>query len=180
MKALYQYLKSTITGLLRFGIAYAVFLYVADFSRIQSAVLSILALCAVDAYRLAIKTATNQQPQFEPFWVWVQPNWYSICHDFGLAAGEKWAELQEKCETASAEYSVMRNGLNFTMLSPTLFYSNDYHIFRGELDFNESIDEMRDWGGLVPFSPQFYVKRRLGGEKKTFRSLNLASSLENL
>ena len=172
MQPVFQVLKNTAMALLWFGIAYAVFFYVAHFTVIQSLLLSVVGLCAIDGYRLSFKIATNEQPKFEPFWVSVMPNWYSICNDFGLAAGEKWPELQAKCETAPADYSILRDGLNFTMLSPTLFYSNDHQSFFGELDFKMPIEELRpEPGGFLSFAPQFYIKRTLVGDKKNLPAI---------
>jgi hypothetical protein len=72
---------------------------------------------------MSLKVSAKPAAQFEPFWITIDPNWYTICQDFGLADVEKWKELQKKWAGAPANgYSVFRNGINFTMLSPTLFY----------------------------------------------------------
>jgi hypothetical protein len=84
-----------------------------------------------------------------------------------LATGEKWTELEEKCKAASSQYSMLRNGLNFTMLSSRLFYSNDHHTFFGDLDLKMSIEELTpEPGGFLSFAPQFYLRRTLAGEKR--------------
>jgi len=164
MGALVQTLKSTAVVLLCFGTAYAVFFYCAHFTEVQSVVLAVVGSCAIDAYRLALKIAEKQRPEFEPFWIKVRPNWHSICHDFGLAADEKWGEIRRKCSSAPTTYSVFQNGFNFTMLSKTLSYSNDHQYFFGELDFHVPVEELRH--DPDEFSaPQFYIKRTLAGAK---------------
>jgi len=157
-----QILKGIALAVLRFGIGYAVFFYAAHFTEIQSVVLTAVALCAFDGYKQALKVA-GKQPAFEPFWVRVEPNWYAICHDFGLADDESWKELREKTKAAPASYSILRNGFNFTMLSQSLFYSNDHHTFFGELDFRLPIDELKPEADTFGFSigPRFYIKRSL-------------------
>jgi hypothetical protein len=165
MRPVLLYLKSIAIFLLWFGGCYAVMFYVAHFTEIQSLVLAAVALFAVDGYRIAMKVAGKVQPEFEPFWISIEPNWYDICNDYGLAAGEKWKELQEKCKGASG-FSVLRNGLNFTMLTNKLFFSNDHKYFFGELDLKIRIEELRPDANMFSFAPQFYVKRTIAGEKK--------------
>jgi hypothetical protein len=169
MGSTFQVLKRTGAELLLFGIGYALFFYLAHFTQIQSVVLAAVGFCAIGGYRLAFKLAAKQQPSFEPFSVSVQPNWYTLCQDFGLYDVEKWKELQEKCGVAPAKYSIMRNGFNFTMLSPILFYSDDHKSFFGELNFKIPVEELRpepDKVLLFAFAPQFYIKRTLTGQKK--------------
>jgi hypothetical protein len=167
MATLFGIVKSVVLALIRFGIAYVVCFYMAHFTESQSVVVSIVGLCAFDGYRVAYGIAAKQKLQFEPFWVRIQPDWYSICRDFGLAAGERWKELQETSKAAPAGYSVLRDGFNFTMLSPTLFYSNDHFTFFGDLDFKIPIEELRtEQDRPFSFAPQFYVKRTLAGEKR--------------
>jgi len=136
MRLVPQFLKNAVVPLILGGVAYAIFFYVAHFTQIQGVVLACIAVVVIDCCRMASKAATKQGSKFEPYWVSVEPNWSSICHDFGLAAGDNWTEIQEKCKVAPAGYSILRNGLNFTMLSQTLFYSNDHQTFFGKLDFN--------------------------------------------
>jgi hypothetical protein len=162
---LIQYLKLLVLALMRFGIALAALFYLAHFTKVQSVVLAIIGLCAFDGYRLAYKVASKQQPQFEPFWVRIQPNWFSICQDFGLSDVEKWDELLKKCQPDASVYSVLRNGMSFTMLSQTLFYSDDHHTFFGQLDFHLPLTELKR-GPDEYFAPQFCIKRTLTREKE--------------
>lgn len=166
---MFKFLKHTALGLLLFCIPYAICVYFADFTAKQSILVGAFGFFAIQAFRIALALAKQQQPQFEPFWVRIRPNWFAICHDFGLAAGEEWVALQERMrqEVDSEAYSVIRNGLNFTMLSPTLFYSNDHQTFFSELDFKISIEELSaDPDSFSSFAPQFYIKRTLAGKEK--------------
>ena len=169
MKAAFQILKTVAFALLRFGIAYGLLLFVANFTVVQSVVLALVALCAIDAYRLAVRVAEKQTPKFEPFWVWIEPNWELFSKDFGLADVEKWDELLKRCgSSASSGYSVFHSGVTFTMLSPTLFYSNDYQTFFGELDIARPVEELKsepDDRGRQ-FAPEFCIKRSVAVGKK--------------
>jgi hypothetical protein len=155
-------LKGVLVDLLWFGLTFALFRYVARFSGVQSIVLAAVGTYAIRGSMLAFKIATTQPPQFEPFWISIKPNWHALCQDLGLADAEKLAEAVEQREPESA-YSVIRDGVNFTMLGPALFYSNDHHSFFRELDFCEILEELGDEGGLL--APQFYIKRKRMGEK---------------
>lgn len=169
-------LKNAAVGLLWVGITYALLFYVAHFSEVQSAALAIVGVCAIDGYRLAIKAAANDQPKFEPFWVRIEPNWYALCQDFGLFDVERWTELQSKCNAIPSEYSILRNGFNFTMLSPTLFFSNDHNTFFSELDFKVPVEELKPEKShrpFGPFAPRFYVKRMLAGHKKDVPAIEI-------
>jgi len=172
MTRLFHALKALLLAALRFGIAYALCFYVAHFTVPQSVVLAFIGLIAYDAYRLSAKLAEKQPPAFEPFWIWIKPNWYDISKGFGLADVEKWEELLTKFKGESGKYSVLRDGIAFTVLSPTLFYSNNHQNFFGELDIREELTEMTPLEGdpfkHFPFAPRFYVKRTLAGSKNKF------------
>ncbi len=161
MATIWQIIKGLIWGLVRFGIAYSVFAYIAEFNETQSVVLAVVALCAFDAYRAAIKTAARQEPNFTPFWMSVSPNWYAICRDHNLTDVEKWDEFLEACSQNSDEHSVLRDGLNFTMLSHSLFFSSDHKSFFSELDLRMSLEECRPDDDFKMFKPTFYVKRKV-------------------
>jgi hypothetical protein len=168
MKSLFRILSVILINAIWLGIAYAVFFYLADFSRAQSVALAIVGLCAFEGFRTALATAAKRKPEFSPFWMRIQPNWFAICHDYDLAAGEAWTTLQERRDAAPVGYSILRNGFNFTMLSPTLFYSNDHQTFFGELDLKVSIEELNpEPDSILGFSPQFYIKRTVAGEKNS-------------
>jgi hypothetical protein len=170
MTAAFEVIKSLPLAALRFGIAYALFFYLAHFTVPQSIVLAIVGLIAFDAYRLSLKVPEKQPPQFEPFWISIEPNWYALSKDFGLTDVEKWQELQKTCDGASSKYSVLRDGIAFTVLSPNLFYSNNHQCFFGELDIREEVTEMTppvpERYMLRPLAPRFYAKRSLGGPKE--------------
>jgi hypothetical protein len=160
--------KGLAKNLLRFAAGYAFCFYVGHFTEVQSLIIAFIALCALEGNRLAFKIAAKHPQNFEPYWISIEPQWYEICHDFGLAVGEKWTDLQEKCKSSSGEYNVLQNGVNLTALSHTLFYSNDHKRFFTGLDFNISIEELRPQAGnRFSFAPQFYVKQTVAGEKKS-------------
>ncbi len=129
MRAASEILKNTVMTLLWFGITCAVFSYLAHFTEVQSVVLAVVTLYALSGYRLAVRIAAKQPSEFVPSRVWIELNWYSLCQEFGLADVEKWDELLEKCKACPTRYSIFDSGINFTMLSPTLFYCDDHHDF---------------------------------------------------
>ena len=169
MRTLPQVIKGFAVLLFWYGGGYAAFFYVAHFTQVQSLILAAVALCAIDGYRVATKVAGKVQPAFEPIWVKIQPNWYLLCQDFALYDVTKWDGLQAKCEDSPTEYSILRNGFNFTMLGPKLFFSNDLKSFFGELDFTMPLEELKPEKSerlLGPFTPRFYIKQTLAGSKK--------------
>jgi hypothetical protein len=167
MATFYMFLKASIWTLFRYGIAYAACFYWGNFTQAQSIILALMGVCAWDGNKIAFKLQSKKYREFVPFWISIKPNWYSICNDFGLAAGEKWTDLQEKCKAAPTEYSILRNGLNFTMVGRSLFYSNDHNSFFGELDFQIPLEELnQDPNKYHLFTPQFYVKRKVVVAKK--------------
>lgn len=162
MQSLAKLTKYLLREAIRMGIAYAAFFYVAHFTMMQSVLLALLAVVAWDGHQLSAKVAGKQPPAFEPFWIKIEPNWYAVCRDFSLTDVSKWAEFQKECHSDQKGYSLLRNGLRFTILSPTLFYSNDHHHFFNELDIRIEVKELKpekDNTGFLPFAPRFYIKR---------------------
>lgn len=161
-------IKAVFSALLLFGSGYAVFFFIGHFTPMQSVLLTLLGMGVVTAYRTTFALA-SRVPGFEPFWVSVQPNWYALCQDYGLYDVARWEEFQERWKDPTTEYSILRKGVMFTMLSPTLFFSNDHHSFFGKLDIKASVEELKpehaeDYLGTFP--PQFYIKRGRAGNKK--------------
>ena len=74
----FQLVKNIGLVLLRFGVAYALFFYLADFNIVQSVILAIVGLCAIESYVAVYKILEKQEPRFQPFWVCVEPNWYLL------------------------------------------------------------------------------------------------------
>jgi hypothetical protein len=150
-----------------FGLAFAICFYVAHFMFVQSIVLAVIAIMARDGYTVATKVAEHVPPKFEPFWVRIMPNWYEISKEYGLYDVTKWDELLKYCGENPVEYSILRNGFNFTRLSGTLFFSNDHQSFFGELDFKIPVEEFlpdkkeKSFGG--PYAPGLYIKRTVAG-----------------
>jgi hypothetical protein len=167
---MFAILKSLVLLAFRFGIAYALFFYVGHFTEPQSILLAIATLIAVNASWMQAKSALNQPPEFEPFWVRIEPNWYMLSQDFGLTDVKRWEEFLKTRRPDSQGYSVLQNGITFTMLSQSLFYSDDRHHFFGDLDLQEEIKEMTPEPAAKPYlraiPPCFYVKRSVTGEKK--------------
>jgi hypothetical protein len=91
---------------------------VTQFSQALSIVLALLVMFTAFTFRLVL--GNRIPPRFDPFWVRVKPNWSAICEDFKLCEVTKWKEFQEQsCAANKQEYSIVRDGFNFTTLSPT-------------------------------------------------------------
>jgi hypothetical protein len=81
---------------------------------------------------------------FEPYWVWIKPNWYQLLLDYGLISNlEEWqritAELQH---IPTSDYNVIRDGIRFTVLKPDLIYRNDDREFASDVKFTEPLREI--------------------------------------
>ena len=151
---MFQFLKNAALGLLVFGISYAICVYLADFSTRQSIVVGIVGFFAIQGFRISL---ANAEQRFVPLRVSIAPDWSAICHDFNLVSEAEWSAIYERISKGSEGYNVLWNGLNYTTLSPTLFYSHDKKEFFTELNLREEIEEFNK--GI--FAPKFYAKRTL-------------------
>lgn len=80
--------------------------------------------------------------QFEPYWVWIKPNWYQLLLDHGLIKDlEEWQQIVAKIDDAS-DYSVLRDGIKFTLLQPDLIFRNDRKEFSKYVKFSEFVSEV--------------------------------------
>jgi hypothetical protein len=112
---------------------------------------------------LILLDRTDVDAHFMPCWIRIEPNWYQLLSDHGSVDESKWKELQIRyAEKSPAGYDVLLKGISFTALSPTLYYSDDFHYFFGKLDLRAEIEELRPaekppWP-FSDFAPKFYVK----------------------
>ena len=83
-------------------------------------------------------------PHFEPYWVWIKPNWYPLLLDYGLIKNlEEWQQIAAKLEHIPAsDYNVLRDGIRFTVLNADLIYRNDDREFASHVRFTESLQEV--------------------------------------
>jgi hypothetical protein len=104
--------------------------------------------------------AKQAEPEPDRFWVRINPNWDPLLTDYGIVTDEVgWEKIREY---ESDKWSLLRNGIGFTVLRPDFFYSNDHHYFFSEVHIVEKIE------GLSPtpipafpdFVPRFYLKHR--------------------
>jgi hypothetical protein len=163
MRPAFLTLKYIAVALLWFGIAYAL-CFLVGFTALQSLILAVIAVCAIHGSSLSQNLFEKQPAPFAPFWIRIEPNWSALSKDFGLPD-------MERCGVeASSEYSVLRDGVAFTVLSPTLFYSNNHQEFLGTLHISEVVTEMTPPEGDVgihrPIAPRFYVNKSLAEPKK--------------
>jgi hypothetical protein len=85
-----------------------------------------------------------KRPHFEPYWVWIKPNWYPLLLDYGLIKNlEEWQQIVAKLgHIPASDYNVLRDGIRFTVLNPDLIYRNDYREFASDVRFTESLQEV--------------------------------------
>ena len=131
MRSALEALKPVGVLLLCLGGAFAVCCYVAHFTLVQSLVLAVITVIAHDGYKVAMNVAELRQPRFKAFWIRIQPQWYHLCQDYGLYDVGKWEEHLRQLKETPVEYSIFRNGFNFTMLGQNLFFSDDHKNFFG-------------------------------------------------
>jgi hypothetical protein len=83
-------------------------------------------------------------PHFEPYWVQLEPNWYQLLLDYGLVKDlEEWQRILATFNQVPApDYSVLRDGIRFTVLNPGLIYRNDHREFATHLNFTEPIGQI--------------------------------------
>jgi hypothetical protein len=107
------------------------------------------------------KAAVKPARRFTPYWVRVSPNWYQILSDFALVGSpEEWRSIREAVRPC-ADYSVLRDGVLFTVLQHSedwtqdLVFWNQHQSFGSELRFREDMSpiqfERKDpAGGHIP------------------------------
>ena len=149
----------------------------AGFSMRQST--AIVLLAGVVGYAF---WAANSRPDivFVPHAIRVQPRWDRILLDLGLVATTaEYDHLREPFDALPPDrYNVFRDGMWFTVLKSeqfgprTLVYSNDFHTFVSEVDFERNLapltvaDESplrHSPAPLGPTSPSLFVSYGVGG-----------------
>jgi len=126
-----------IGKLLACVVLYLFLFFVVGFSEGRSFWLA--ALLAVLLFWRALK-----RPHFEPYWVWIKPNWYPLLLDYGLIKSlEEWQQIAAKLEHIPAsDYNVLRDGMRFTVLNPDLIYRSDNREFASRVRFTEFLQEV--------------------------------------
>jgi hypothetical protein len=128
----------------------------------------------------------TKPPQFERFWIRIQPNWTPLPKDYGLVDEDSWDTLrsarlgdhglvdedggESRPKDTPLRWNLLRDGIGFTVLAPDLYYSNDHKSFFSKLDFVADIEELRPtekppWP-FHDFVPRFYVKERFIMEER--------------
>jgi hypothetical protein len=149
----------------------------AGFSIRQST--AIVALAGLVAYAL---WAVNPRPDIllVPHRIHVQPRWFEMLSDLGfVATPEAYDQLHESFSSLPpGQYNVFRDGVCFTVLESkqfgqrTLVYSNDFHTFVSEVDFERGLapltvaDESplrNSPAPLGPTSPSLFMCYGAGG-----------------
>lgn len=102
--------------------------------------------------------------EFKPFWVRIQPFWLPLLFDHGVTDRAEWDQLPSADNTS----------IGFTVLSPTLFYSDDSHRFFSNLDLSVAFEPLRPkelstqgkelkavtGASLSPLAPTVYFRER--------------------
>ena len=122
----------------------------------------------------------TQQPQFERFWIRIEPNWTPLLQDFGLLGEDGWDAqrsvlledhglVDDDCwerqlSDPQPGWHLLRDGIRFIALAPDLYYSNDHKSFFSKIDIEAEIEELRPaekppWP-FDDFAPKFYLKER--------------------
>ncbi len=154
------------------GFFYLILAYIADFSVAQSIVLALLLASLARGIEHA---APKPALKFSPYYVRVDPNWYQLLLDFKLISQpEEWHAIQSAvAELPISEYSVLRNGLCFTIIRQTedferiLIYRDNRQVFVSEVDFQEDMNSVKikrehSIPGLREYNVRFMMK--FGGD----------------
>lgn len=125
----FETLKRVVLAVTWLGMVFAIWRYLAHFNVVQSVLLTLLAFYVIG--QMTSKTEKGQMSNFSPFWVRIEPNWYSICSDFGLAAGEKVERASGDVQGRSnrVQHSPQRLQLH-DVESDLVLLERPLHIFR--------------------------------------------------
>ncbi len=142
-----------------YGGSYFLFAEFGDFSRKQSFLLAALMGTVVEMFW----ALHSDKPRFEPFEVSIK-FMASALLDNGLVDESGLEQLRTQLSSAGAkelkEYHVLTDGINFSLLSPFLFYRNDLSQFQTHLNFGGAIPELAWQSKCVigTCEPALYVK----------------------
>src|SRR5262249_37760791 len=96
---------------------FSAFYWLAQFSSIQSAALSVA--CWLLSYRLEwLRQYLAARELFEPFYVKVVPKWAEIVRDYKIVNEEDLCELMKRAEAHPERYRVLTSGFLFCVLTP--------------------------------------------------------------
>jgi len=113
---------------------------------------------------MAIMERDAKQAEPARFWVRIEPNWRPLLTDYGLVTDESgWSKIQKHHSDHPDRWTVVRNGIGFTVLRRDLFYSNDHHYFFSEVELEVDIEGLSSAKAeflLGDFVPRFYIKDR--------------------
>src|ERR1039458_9291767 len=97
---------------------------------------------------------------FEPYRVWIEPNWFQLLLDYGLVKDlDEWHEVWARIDHIPAsDYDVLRDGISFTVLKPDLIYRDDHKKFSTSVKFEEPIMEVSLLhSGGWEYHPRIYI-----------------------
>ncbi len=151
----------------------AVVFWGTGFTVVQSVLLGAVAILAIGSADSLFPFLTPPAPQFQAFWISIQPKWDEIHKDYRLATDEKLREVSQRWVSQreallkelyqpTVPLSPLRRGVTFVVVRPDLWFSSDLKAFFAGPDWSESIYELSEPSKGVlqlPISPEFYVKR---------------------
>jgi hypothetical protein len=80
----------------------------------------------------------EKEAEFDPIRISIEAKWDELFKDYKVVDDDSW----KKKIPDSKDYNVLKNGINFTSLKSNLFYDNDRHCFKTEVNFRRQIDEV--------------------------------------
>jgi hypothetical protein len=159
-------LLSVLKALFGIGALCCVLWYVADFSLIQSVVLTIFGFALYSMF-LALRDVSKP---IVPYRIHVMPRWYELVHDFGFVADdEAWGTLWEEIEKIPREpWNVWQSGFSASLITPDLFFIHGWNYFSTRLDSHVSLEPVAiDWEFKTPathrpYSPSLHLEGSYG------------------
>jgi hypothetical protein len=177
-----QMLSKWMHGLLQIGsdaFMCLLLIFVGGFSLRQGIVLGVLMGTSLSMIVVIGIKALKPIRRFTPYWVCAEPKWCELLTDFKLITGpEEWNSILESLEK-STDYSVLLNGLLFTVVQQSedfddsLIYVDGHKAFISEFRFSEDMAplpaERPEGSGLVlqkrtdediepDLTPRFFMK----------------------
>lgn len=80
----------------------------------------------------------QKQQEFFPVHINIMPKWSELLKDYKVVSDNSW----DRGIPEGTKYHVLRDGINFTILSANLIYDNDRNRFKTHVDFRRQIDEL--------------------------------------
>ena len=156
-----------IRSFVRHGVLFALwsllFYFAAQFTPIQSCVLSVIGLLSYHSFDMSWRQKERNPPYYQPFRLYIWPEWKSICEDFDfvpIAVLERAEQRLRNNDGIRPEFSALREGIAITVLKPSLLFLHGPQTFITSFPVHYEIKELESDPSSGALTPRLSVSLR--------------------